>query len=136
MVVFMVKRNRNGEKWVYFALGLALGIFIVFLFTSINPSSGDEVTKSIVVQYEGTDDTSGGFIQLLRNNETPSVLDWATFENGKTSVFFTIENGETYSQILTINVPQNVDRGTYYLDYYVEFVDGQKEEKTLSFFVG
>lgn len=132
----MVKRNRNGEKWIYFALGMAFGIFIVFLFTSINASSGEDVLKSIIVDYEGVEETSGGYIQLLRNDETPSVLDWSTFDNGKTSVFFTIENGKRHTEKLTIDVPENTPRGTYYLDYYVEFVDGQKEEKTLSFYVG
>lgn len=131
----MVKRKgkRNG-KWLYFLLGVSVTMFVVFLFTIFNASGGDVVTKKVVIEYDGAQDTSGGYIKLERNDETPSVLDWASFKNGEKFSYFTIE--DIHTETITINVPENTQRGTYYLDYYVELVDGQKIEKTLSFYVG
>ncbi len=128
------KGRRIEEKWLYFLLGVSLTIFVVFLFTAFSGSSGETVTKKIVVEYDGVADTSGGFIQLKRNSASPSVLDWATFDNKERVVYFTVE--DVYTATVTIDVPDNTPRGTYYLDYYVELIDGQKTEKTLSFYVG
>jgi len=116
---------------VMMIFGVLLSVFLVITQTNLIFKSGN-FDKKIVLTPERND---AGYINLKRNVLTPSTLEWVKFSNGQTYKMFTTYKGEYIEEKVHFNVPESVERGTYYVDYEVRYLSGQVEKGTLSFTV-
>lgn len=90
----------------------------------------DKFVKRIVLEPEL--DTDAGYIHLVRDERTPSTVDYARFENGLSYVFFSISENEIVEQKVYFDTPE-LEPGRYYVLYEVKFLSGKVENGEISF---
>ena len=86
-------------------------------------------TKNLTLRSDN--EVDAGYINLKRNNKTPSALDFATFENKNTYTYFSLTNFEVKKE--KVFLKSSSIEGKKYIDYEIVYLSGKKEEGTLTF---
>ncbi len=124
--------NRINRKWIFISL-IILGILFTFTFVSLETnmifknSDFDEKFSFFCEQGDA------GLVKLVRNEETPSVLDWVFFE--KNSEKYVLFSDEYFNERIQIDLPETLERGVYKFDIIVDFIEGEDFKETISFVV-
>jgi len=119
----------KNERWIlifFLIIGVvSSSIFLYFNTDFFIAQQGSVVHRSLQVSYDGVADDNVFLVRLVRNSVTPSVVDWASFNNGKPFIYVTVNRGSVEFVDLSIVVPEFIVPGNYYVDYVISggFVD-------------
>jgi hypothetical protein len=116
---------------VVLILGIVVSMFLLLTETNVLFKK-NTFTKTIIIESEH--DIDSGYVMLLRNEKTPSMLEYVKFKNNQQYMFFTISGNNVIWEKLYFDVPI-LETGRYFIDYEIVFESGKKERKTISFFV-
>ena len=108
---------------VIFIVGVIISSFLVLTQTNAFFKQ-DHFTKKIILDADKEQD--GGYILLIRDERTPSALDWAKFENGANYIFFSLSNNEVLEKKVTFVTP-DLERGQYFVGYEIEYLSGKSQ---------
>ena len=110
-----------------------MSAFVIFTETNIIYKQGGSTWIKTVDLSKAVDgDIGGGFVQLVRNSETPSTLELVSFDNNQTIDYFSIGDGEIVLKDLIVNIPENMEAGEYFFDLVI-MLNGDKYTNTYSF---
>jgi len=125
-------KNNSLFLIIIFVVGLIASFFLLTSQTNIlYKHAGTTFTKNVYFQTDK--DVDGGYITLLRDQRTLSVMDWARFDNDKQVDFFSIDRNNYIKKTITFTLPDKMNAGKYYVIVEAEFLSGRVESKILSF---
>ena len=120
----------KNRAWIFillFIIGAGASLFFVITQTNLLYKNSDFKLR---VMFESELDGDSGYITLIRNEQTPSVLDWASFENGEDYVFF---SKKYVDERVYFDLPSEIETGIYYLDVEIKQLSGAIGIITLQF---
>lgn len=114
---------------------ILFSLFIVFTQTNLlNKLSGSQFTMN--VNYDSViDGADSGYLRLVRNDDTPLTYEWSSFDNGLKYKYFSINEGESKSERITIRLPEMTESELYYLNVEITYNSGETIVKQLDFLV-
>lgn len=122
--------NKQNRNWI-FGVFLIIGILGTILFISVQTNIFYKNSDfSVNVMFDSQKEGDSGYLTIHRNQKTPSVSDWATFENNDTIVYF---SDSFVREKINIDLPEKVESNVYYFNVDVKYVSGYTETKEVSF---
>jgi len=118
--------------WICIVIGFLLSAYLV-VYESNFIFKQEVFSKKVVLESGGAD---AGYINLKSDSRTPSAVEWARFrESGEKYVFFSVLDGQYVEKNVDFNLPQEVEKGKYYVSFEVKYLSGKVESGVISFSV-
>lgn len=120
-------KSRNWILWTLLTFGIIFCFLFIITQTNLLFKTSDFEVK---VRFESPEEGDAGIVALKRNPSTPSVLDWATFDDGEQIHIF---SSSYVSPKIRIDLPEIILPGVYYLDVEASFTSGIVQTETIRF---
>jgi len=126
-----MKKDGKLMLYVLFLIGVIFSGIIIYSQTDIFFSTPGQTTKRYI-SVDGSDFYNEGavLVKLVRNSQTPSTYDIASFEDGEKFSYALVENDEINNKKVFFNIPLDYLEGNYYVDYEI-IGDKQTIKKTI-----
>lgn len=118
-----------------FIVIILFGLYITYAHTNlINKVKGDTFSQQIQIESV-TNGTDGGFIRVIRSEETPITYEWAKFDNEEKYTYFSIDENKVKQIPIYITIPTQLEKGTYDIELEIKYNSGKTILKTIDFMV-
>jgi hypothetical protein len=124
--------KRKKRSWIFLVLFI-LGFFMTAIFignqTNLFYKNSDFDINAV---FDSKVEGDSGYLTLQRNQLTPSTLDWASFKNNETYIYF---SEPLVKEKIYIDMPSEMEVGQYFINVEVKYLSGLTEIKEIPFSV-
>ena len=131
-----MKQKAVKKIMIFLFIIIALfGLYVTYSYTNLfNKVRGDTFSQQYEIKSV-IDGTDGGYIRLIRTEETPVAYEWASFSNEQKYLYYSIDEGKILNIPIHITLPTKIEANNYIIDIEIRYNSGKVINEQIDFVV-